>query len=176
MLKWAYRAAELRGRSAKTPLWVTCDCRQPMAKEEVGVQPTLSRIQSLCESSRAWNMSLCHGGKYKYQWNAFALTKESRAPGVGGLTKIVGLGPPCTVTSLLLLPVTQVPSKGWSTGAILESGAGRKRVQSCFLGWRMLICSDPTPATQLLPATGSPRSRLPQCLLLQGRRHFSFKA
>lgn len=79
----------------------------------MGVRPTLSRIQRLCESSRASNTSPCYGGKYKYQWNAFALTKESssgRELGVGGLTKIVGLDPPCATTTPPLLPVTQVPS------------------------------------------------------------------
>lgn len=120
-----------------------------MARAEVGVQPTLlSRIQCLCESSRAWNTSPCYGGKYKYQWNAFALTKESssgRELGVGGLTKIVGLEPPCATTTPLLLLVTQgakFTGKEWVAGAILESRE-RERGRSCFLGWRMLICTPP---------------------------------
>lgn len=115
-LKWAGTdsRAEPRGRSANTSacLCRPCDHREANGRGAVGVLPTLlSWIQCLCERL---STSPCSGGKYKYHWNAYELTKESRSGrkrGVGGLTKIVVLDPPCTRTTLLLLLlVTQVPS------------------------------------------------------------------
>lgn len=114
-LKWSERdsRAEPRGRSANTSLQLcrSCDHREANGREAVGVLPTLlSWIQCLCEGL---STSPCSGGKYKYHWNAYELSKESRSGrkrGVGGLTKIVVLDPPCTRTTLVLLLVTQVPS------------------------------------------------------------------
>lgn len=91
--------------------------------------------------------------------------------GVGGLGKIVALGhAPHSRTTLLLLPVTQVPNLLDDCVALQKekkNGEGRGKV-----AWRMLIPIPPPPPHFffLLTVTGSCLSGSPPCVYDSARK------
>lgn len=136
-----------------------------------------SWIYCLCERL---STSPCSGGKYKYHWNAYELSKKSssgRKRPVGGITKIVVFGPTLRQKNNSSAVAGHTGAK--FTGrelvwAILDwTTEQREREREKLFSW--LENANfwlPTPTTRLMPpAAGRPLSRFPQ--LLGGKRNFS---
>lgn len=129
-----------------------------MARGGAGARPTFAELNPA--SVRA---AVRSGGKYKYHWNACALSEAWKGEGCGRACKNSGFGAALAPEQLSrCLPAAQVPILVgeservvfWERNKKEKETAAKRRGkkesgQSCFPGWGMLISA----AAAALPTT-----------------------